>query len=128
MCVVKICYQLKNYDALNENVLLLSKRRSQLKQVNFLFFYYFKEKLRNITRKPLLIIILENCYDFRPIYRELIFCLTYFLSIFETTVVYVIGNRLTTLYIGSPDHIIINWVIFGIFSYFRCHFLSKSFL
>lgn len=32
VCVVKICYQLKNYDALNENVLLLSKRRSQLKQ------------------------------------------------------------------------------------------------
>lgn len=32
VCIVKICYQIKNYDALNENILLLSKRRSQLKQ------------------------------------------------------------------------------------------------
>lgn len=32
VAVVKMCYQMKNFDALNENILVLSKRRSQLKQ------------------------------------------------------------------------------------------------
>lgn len=30
--IVKMCYQVKNFEALNENILLFSKRRSQLKQ------------------------------------------------------------------------------------------------
>lgn len=32
VAIVKMCYQAKNFDVLNENILLLSKRRSQLKQ------------------------------------------------------------------------------------------------
>lgn len=32
VAIIKMCYGVKNYDALNENILLLSKRRSQLKQ------------------------------------------------------------------------------------------------
>lgn len=32
VAIVKFCYQVRNYDALNENIHLLSKRRSQLKQ------------------------------------------------------------------------------------------------
>lgn len=33
VAVVKMCYEAKDWDALNENIILLSKRRSQLKQV-----------------------------------------------------------------------------------------------
>ena len=36
VAVVKFCYQRRDYNALNENIHLLSKRRSQLKQVNIL--------------------------------------------------------------------------------------------
>ncbi len=35
VAIVKFCYQVRDFDALNENIHLLSKRRSQLKQVNF---------------------------------------------------------------------------------------------
>lgn len=35
VAVVKMCYEAKDWDALNENIILLSKRRSQLKQVRF---------------------------------------------------------------------------------------------
>ena len=33
VAVVQMCYEAKDWDALNENIMLLSKRRSQLKQV-----------------------------------------------------------------------------------------------
>ncbi|KAH0629306.1 hypothetical protein JD844_011269, partial [Phrynosoma platyrhinos] len=33
VAVVKMCYDAKDWDALNENIILLSKRRSQLKQI-----------------------------------------------------------------------------------------------
>lgn len=33
VAIVKMCYEAKDWDALNENIILLSKRRSQLKQV-----------------------------------------------------------------------------------------------
>lgn len=34
VAVVKMCYEAKEWDLLNENIMLLSKRRSQLKQVS----------------------------------------------------------------------------------------------
>lgn len=33
VAIVQMCYEAKDWDALNENIMLLSKRRSQLKQV-----------------------------------------------------------------------------------------------
>lgn len=33
VAVVQMCYGAKDWDALNENIMLLTKRRSQLKQV-----------------------------------------------------------------------------------------------
>lgn len=33
VAIVQMCYDAKDWDALNENIMLLSKRRSQLKQV-----------------------------------------------------------------------------------------------
>ena len=33
VAVVQMCHEAKDWDALNENIMLLSKRRSQLKQV-----------------------------------------------------------------------------------------------
>lgn len=39
VAIVKMCYEAKDWDALNENIILLSKRRSQLKQVNSNFLY-----------------------------------------------------------------------------------------
>lgn len=33
VAVVKICFEAKDYTALNENIVLLTKRRGQLKQV-----------------------------------------------------------------------------------------------
>lgn len=49
VAVVKMCYEAKEWDLLNENIMLLSKRRSQLKQVShdcskintFAFIYLF---------------------------------------------------------------------------------------
>lgn len=38
VAVVQMCYEAKDWDALNENIMLLSKRRSQLKQVRYLLF------------------------------------------------------------------------------------------
>lgn len=35
VAVVQMCYQAKDWDALNENIMLLTKRRSQLKQVDY---------------------------------------------------------------------------------------------
>ncbi len=37
VAVVQMCYEAKDWDALNENIMLLTKRRSQLKQVNVCF-------------------------------------------------------------------------------------------
>lgn len=37
VAVVQMCYEAKDWDALNENIMLLTKRRSQLKQVTYLF-------------------------------------------------------------------------------------------
>lgn len=37
VAVVQMCYEAKDWDALNENIMLLTKRRSQLKQVRNLF-------------------------------------------------------------------------------------------
>lgn len=37
VAVVQMCYEAKDWDALNENIMLLTKRRSQLKQVSALF-------------------------------------------------------------------------------------------
>ncbi|XP_016121303.1 26S proteasome non-ATPase regulatory subunit 12-like [Sinocyclocheilus grahami] len=37
VAIVQLCYEAKDWDALNENIMLLSKRRSQLKQVGILF-------------------------------------------------------------------------------------------
>lgn len=36
VAIVQLCYEAKDWDALNENIMLLSKRRSQLKQVGIL--------------------------------------------------------------------------------------------
>lgn len=36
VAVVQMCYEAKDWDALNENIMLLTKRRSQLKQVRYL--------------------------------------------------------------------------------------------
>lgn len=33
VAIVQMCYEAKDWDSLNENIMLLSKRRSQLKQV-----------------------------------------------------------------------------------------------
>lgn len=33
VAIVQMCYEAKDWDVLNENIMLLSKRRSQLKQV-----------------------------------------------------------------------------------------------
>ena len=38
VAVVQMCHEAKDWDALNENIMLLSKRRSQLKQVRDFFF------------------------------------------------------------------------------------------
>lgn len=35
VAVVQMCYEAKDWDALNENIMLLTKRRSQLKQVSY---------------------------------------------------------------------------------------------
>ena len=32
--VVKLCFECKNWDALNENIVLLTKKRGQIKQVS----------------------------------------------------------------------------------------------
>jgi 26S proteasome regulatory subunit N5 len=40
LAIVKFCYQCGNLDALNENIHILSKKRSQLKQV---IFYFIKQ-------------------------------------------------------------------------------------
>lgn len=37
VAVVQMCYEAKDWDALNENIMLLTKRRSQLKQVTYFF-------------------------------------------------------------------------------------------
>lgn len=37
VAVVQMCYEAKDWDALNENIMLLTKRRSQLKQVDTSF-------------------------------------------------------------------------------------------
>ena len=37
VAIVKMCYEAKEWDLLNENIMLLSKRRSQLKQVSSRF-------------------------------------------------------------------------------------------
>lgn len=37
VAIVQLCYEAKDFDVLNENIMLLSKRRSQLKQVGILF-------------------------------------------------------------------------------------------
>lgn len=47
VAVVQMCYEAKDWDALNENIMLLTKRRSQLKQVRHLLslmteFLFFK--------------------------------------------------------------------------------------
>lgn len=39
VAVVQMCYEAKDWDALNENIMLLTKRRSQLKQVRYLFVF-----------------------------------------------------------------------------------------
>lgn len=39
VAVVQMCYEAKDWDALNENIMLLTKRRSQLKQVRYLFAF-----------------------------------------------------------------------------------------
>ena len=33
VAIVQMCHEAKDWDALNENIMLLAKRRSQLKQV-----------------------------------------------------------------------------------------------
>lgn len=38
VAVVQMCYEAKDWDALNENIMLLTKRRSQLKQVGYKIF------------------------------------------------------------------------------------------
>lgn len=38
VAVVQMCYEAKDWDALNENIMLLTKRRSQLKQVRYFFW------------------------------------------------------------------------------------------
>lgn len=40
VAVVQMCYEAKDWDALNENIMLLSKRRSQLKQVRYFSLSY----------------------------------------------------------------------------------------
>ena len=35
VAIVNFCYECQNYSALNEHLVLLTKRRSQLKQVRF---------------------------------------------------------------------------------------------
>lgn len=34
VAIVKLCFEARDWDALNEHIVLLSKRRSQLKQVS----------------------------------------------------------------------------------------------
>lgn len=49
VAVVQMCYQAKDWDALNENIMLLTKRRSQLKQVGCKI--YFKILLKYCFKK-----------------------------------------------------------------------------
>lgn len=48
--IVQICYEAKDWDALNENIMLLSKRRSQLKQVGLLPVIKVKMPNKNVFR------------------------------------------------------------------------------
>ena len=34
VCIVQLCFKSKDWNALNEHIVILTKRRSQLKQVN----------------------------------------------------------------------------------------------
>ena len=38
VAIVKMCFDTKNWDALNENIVLLTKRRGQIKQVSGEYF------------------------------------------------------------------------------------------
>jgi len=40
VAIVKICYEAKDFTALNENIVLLTKRRGQLKQVSWCPFNF----------------------------------------------------------------------------------------
>ena len=39
VAIVKMCFEAKNWDALNENIVLLTKKRGQIKQVNGLKWF-----------------------------------------------------------------------------------------
>ena len=40
-CLVKVCFESKDYESLKSNLLLLSKRRGQVFSFFFLFFFFF---------------------------------------------------------------------------------------
>ena len=39
VCIVQLCFKNKDWNALNEHIVILTKRRSQLKQVNKIVSY-----------------------------------------------------------------------------------------
>jgi 26S proteasome regulatory subunit N5 len=48
VAVVKNCFEAKNWDALNENIILLTKKRGQIKQVgNLLFQHIFSDESKH---------------------------------------------------------------------------------
>lgn len=50
VAVVQMCYGAKDWDALNENIMLLTKRRSQLKQVRLMLtLHLFSWKINQRT-------------------------------------------------------------------------------
>lgn len=70
--VVQMCYEAKDWDALNENIMLLSKRRSQLKQVRHcdLLMSYGSHSLKIITFVSQVIVesvLLTNQFTTQPV-------------------------------------------------------------
>jgi len=47
--VVRLCFETKNWDALNENILLLTKKRGQIKQVQIFITLHISTSLISLV-------------------------------------------------------------------------------
>lgn len=56
--ILKLCFEAKDWKLLNEQILNLSKKRGQLKQVN----YYFRSLFTDLARNSLLSIYFEHYF------------------------------------------------------------------
>lgn len=47
--IVRLCFEAKEWDMLNDNIVVITKKRSQLKQVNTFFAFSESTIVRHIT-------------------------------------------------------------------------------